>query len=308
MKYFTKEVRIALTGIVAIVILFVGINFLKGINVFKSSNTFYIRFHNINGLTVSSPVYANGYSVGIVRSIAYDYDRTDNVVVCVDLDENMVVPAGTRAELESQLMGGVTMSLVLGQNPTVHMNPGDTIEGGLHVGALNKLEAMIPTLEQMMPKLDSILGNLNRLTADPALAQTLQNTAALTANLKETSASLNTLMRNDVPQLTARLNRIGGNVETFTGQLAQTNIDSTINQVNTTLGSVTQLTNNLTSVTDQLNTKLNSKDNTLGLFLNDRSVYDNLNSTLSHADSLMIDLKSHPKRYVHFSIFGKKDK
>ena len=308
MKYFTKAVRIALTGIVAIVILFVGINFLKGINVFKSSNTFYIRFHNINGLTVSSPVYANGYSVGIVRSIAYDYDRTDNVVVCVDLDENMVVPAGTRAELESQLMGGVTMSLVLGQNPTVHMNPGDTIEGGLHVGALNKLEAMIPTLEQMMPKLDSILGNLNRLTADPALAQTLQNTAALTANLKETSASLNTLMRNDVPQLTARLNRIGGNVETFTGQLAQTNIDSTINQVNTTLGSVTQLTNNLTSVTDQLNTKLNSKDNTLGLFLNDRSVYDNLNSTLSHADSLMIDLKSHPKRYVHFSIFGKKDK
>lgn len=308
MKYFTKEVRIALTGIVAIVILFVGINFLKGINVFKSSNTFYIRFHNINGLTVSSPVYANGYSVGIVRSIAYDYDRTDNVVVCVDLDKNMVVPAGTRAELESQLMGGVTMSLVLGQNPTVHMKPGDTIEGGLHVGALNKLEAMIPTLEQMMPKLDSILGNLNRLTADPALAQTLQNTAALTANLKETSASLNTLMRNDVPQLTARLNRIGGNVETLTGQLAQANIDSTINQVNTTLGSVTQLTNNLTSVTDQLNTKLNSKDNTLGLFLNDRSVYDNLSSTLSHADSLMIDLKSHPKRYVHFSIFGKKDK
>ncbi len=308
MKYFTKEVRIALTVIVAGVILFVGINFLKGINVFKSSNTFYIRFHNINGLTVSSPVYANGYSVGIVRSIAYDYDRTDNVVVCVDLDKNMVVPAGTRAELESQLMGGVTMSLVLGQNPTVHMKPGDTIEGGLHVGALNKLEAMIPTLEQMMPKLDSILGNLNRLTADPALAQTLQNTAALTANLKETSASLNTLMRNDVPQLTARLNRIGGNVETLTGQLAQANIDSTINQVNTTLGSVTQLTNNLTSVTDQLNTKLNSKDNTLGLFLNDRSVYDNLSSTLSHADSLMIDLKSHPKRYVHFSIFGKKDK
>lgn len=308
MKYFTKEVRIALTVIVAGVILFVGINFLKGINVFKSSNTFYIRFHNINGLTVSSPVYANGYSVGIVRSIAYDYDRTDNVVVCVDLDKNMVVPTGTRAELESQLMGGVTMSLVLGQNPTVHMKPGDTIEGGLHVGALNKLEAMIPTLEQMMPKLDSILGNLNRLTADPALAQTLQNTAALTANLKETSASLNTLMRNDVPQLTARLNRIGGNVETLTGQLAQANIDSTINQVNTTLGSVTQLTNNLTSVTDQLNTKLNSKDNTLGLFLNDRSVYDNLSSTLSHADSLMIDLKSHPKRYVHFSIFGKKDK
>ena len=263
MKYFTKEVRIALTAIVAIIILFVGINFLKGINVFKSSNTYYIRFSNINGLTVSSPVYANGYSVGIVRSIAYDYDRTDRVVVCVDLD--------------------------------------------MHVGALNKLEAMIPTLEQMMPKLDSIMGNLNRLTADTALVQTLRNTAELTANLKETSASLNSLMRSDVPRLTARLDRIGGHVETLTGNLAAVDIDSTVNQVNATLGSVEQLTGNLNAVTEMLDTKLNSRDNTLGLFLNDRSVYDNLNSTLSHADSLVIDLKAHPKRYVHFSVFGKKD-
>lgn len=307
MKYFTKEVRIALTAIVAIIILFVGINFLKGINVFKSSNTYYIRFSNINGLTVSSPVYANGYSVGIVRSIAYDYDRTDRVVVCVDLDKSMTVPQGTRAELESQLMGGVTMSLVLGPNPTALMHPGDTIEGGMHVGALNKLEAMIPTLEQMMPKLDSIMGNLNRLTADTALVQTLRNTAEITANLKETSASLNSLMRSDVPRLTARLDRIGGHVETLTGNLAAVDIDSTVNQVNATLGSVEQLTGNLNAVTEMLDTKLNSRDNTLGLFLNDRSVYDNLNSTLSHADSLMIDLKAHPKRYVHFSVFGKKD-
>lgn len=308
MKYFTKEVKIALMAIVAIVLLFIVINFLKGINLFTSSNTYYVKFKDINGLVVSNPVYANGYSVGIVRSIDYDYDRTDNVVVCVELDKAMSVPAGTRAELESELMGGVKMSLVLGPNPTVNLSPGDTISGGMHVGAINKLEAMIPVFESILPKLDSIMSNLNRLTADPALAQTLQNTAELTANLKETSASLNNIMKDDVPQLVNKLDHIGGNVEKLTDDLARVDVDGTMQQVNATLEGVENVTNNLTTTTDLLNTKLNSCDNTLGLFLNDRALYDNLNSTMSHADSLMIDLKARPKRYVHFSIFGKKDK
>ena len=100
------------------------------------------------------------------------------------------VPYGTRAELESELMGGVKFSLVLGPNPTKNLSVGDTISGGMHIGTLNKLEAMLPVVERMLPKLDSIMTNLNRLTSDPALAQTLHNTAEITSNLKETSASL----------------------------------------------------------------------------------------------------------------------
>ena len=308
MKFFTKEVKIALTAIAACVLLFIGINFLKGVNIFKSSNTYYIKFPDIAGLVVSNHVSANGYPVGIVREIRYDYHTTDNVVVCVELDKEMHVPAGTCAELESELMGGVKMTLVLGKNPTANLQPGDTLQGGMHIGAISKLEAMIPAIESVMPKLDSIMTNLNRLTADPALAQTLHNTAVITENLKETSVNLNRLMKNDVPQLTARFNRIGANVETLSAGLAKVDVDGTMKQVNTTLGSVQQVTSNLTTTTNMLNTKLNSRDNTLGLFLNDRSLYDNLNSTMSNADSLMIDLKAHPKRYVHFSIFGKKDK
>ncbi len=308
MKYFTKEVRIALTAIIAIVLLFYCINFLKGINLFKSSNTYNVAFDNIGGLAVSSPVYANGYPVGIVREIAYDYDRTDRVVVSVELDKEMKVPAGTRAELESELMGGVKMSLILGQNPTRHLAAGDTIMGGMHQGMMTQAEKLMPVLENMVPKLDSILTNLNKLTADPALAQTLSITAALTQDLKETTAALNGMMHNDVPRLMGRLDRIGTNVETLTGNLARVDIDSTMQQVNSTLCNVNCITTNLTATTDLLNTRLNSRDNTLGLFLNDRGVYDNLNSTLRNADSLMLDLRLHPKRYVHFSIFGRKDK
>lgn len=308
MKYFTKEVKIALTAIVAVVLLFIGINFLKGINIFESSNTFYVKFKDISGLTVSNAVYANGYPVGIVRSIAYDYHRSEGAVVGIELDDEMRVPAGTRAELDPQLMGGVNMNLILGPNPTVNLSPGDTISGGMHEGALSKMEAMIPTVVSIMPKLDSIMSNLNTLTSDSALLQTLHNTAELTAQLKETSVRLNAMMQGDVPRLTQRLHAVGTNMEKLTGNLAAVDVNATMQKVDATLDGVQQFSVRLNTVADQFDQKLNSTDNTLGLFLNDRSVYDNLSGTLRHADSLMIDLKAHPKRYVHFSVFGKKDK
>lgn len=304
----SKEVKIALMAIVAIVLLWIGLNFLKGINIFSSTNTYYVKFHNIQGLAVSNAVYANGYPVGIVRDIKYDYSRTDNVVVCIELDKSMNVPVGTTAELESELMGGVKMSLVLGPNPTQNLSVGDTITGGIHEGAMTKLEAMLPAVESLLPKLDSIMGNLNRLTADPALAEMLHNTAEITNNLKESTAALNTMMHDEVPGLMAKANRIGSNLESVSDQLAQTDIKGTVDNANATLAGLRQTTDNLNQTTNYLSGKLQSRDNTLGLFLNDRGVYDNLNGTLRHADSLMIDLKAHPKRYVHFSIFGKKDK
>lgn len=308
MKFFTKEVKIAIMAIVAIILLFVGINFLKGVNLFKGSNSYYITFTDIHGLAVSNPVYANGFPVGIVRDVEYDFSRTDKVVVRVELDKNMRVPVGTYADLEAELMGGVKMSLVLGKNPALNLEPGDTLRGGLHEGAMGKLEAMLPALEGMMPKLDSILTNLNRLTADPALAQTLRNTAELTAELKEAAGGLNGMMKQDMPRMVSKFDRIGTNVETLTGNLAKVDVDGTMKQVEATLSGVRQVTDDLSATTGSLNTRLNSRDNTLGLFLNDRSVFDNLNSTLSHADSLMIDLKTNPKRYVHFSVFGRKSK
>ena len=267
-KIFTKEIKIALTAIVAIVLLFVGINFLKGVNLFKKSNLYIIKFNDITGLAVSNPVYANGYAVGIVREITYDYDHPGNVAVGVELDSKMRVPAGTRAELATEMLGGAVMNLVLGPDPLHTLEPGDTIPGGPKNGLMNKLEQAAPTVMALIPKLDSILTNINRITGDPALMQTLNNAAELTAQLKTTTASVNHLLKNDVPQLTAKLNRIGSNMEILSGHLANVPV----------------------------------------LLLNDRKLYDNINTTISSADSLVTDLKANPKRYVHFSLFGRKGK
>lgn len=308
MKFFTKEVKIALTAIVAAALLFFIINFFKGINLFSPTNHYVVRFDNVAGLTVSAPVYANGYPVGTVRSISYDYASRDRVMVDVELDDEMRIPAGTRAELASQMLGGVTMSLILGPNPADVLSPGDTVEGGVHQGAIEKLEAMMPVIETMVPKIDSILTNINRLTGDPALAATLQNAAALTADLRTTTRQLNTLMENDVPQLTAHLNKIGANVETLSGNLAQVDVKGTVDNVNATLRDAQGFVQTMNSLTQNLDGKMRADDNSLGLLLSDRQLYDNLNSTVRSADSLLIDLRQHPKRYVHFSLFGRKDK
>ena len=308
MKIFNREVKIALTAIVAIVLVYLLINFMKGINVFKSSNTYYVRFDNIAGLAVSNAVYANGYPVGIVRGIQYDYGNHERVVVAIELDKEMHMPRGTKAELVTSLMGGVTMSLMLGPNPTDNLAQGDTISGGLHEGAVEKVEALMPTIMDMLPKLDSIVTNIARLSADPALAQTLRNTAEITNNLRRTSAKLDAMVGRDLPQMMQNLNKTSRNVERLSNNLAAINLQETMNEVNASLAEVKQFSANINAMTYDLNSKLNSRDNTFGLLLNDRKLYDNLNRTVSSADSLLINIKAHPKRYVHFSIFGKKDK
>ena len=152
----------------------------------------------------------------------------------------------------------------------------------------------------MLPKLDSILTSVNTLLADPALAQSLHNVQTITDNLTTSSAELNTLMKQinrNVPTMMAKANSVLDNTDKLTGNLAALDLQSTKQQVDQTIANVQQLT-----------AKLNSKDNTLGLLMNDASLYNNLNTTMRSADTLLVNLREHPKRYVHFSIFGKKDK
>lgn len=302
----TREIKIALTAIAAGILLFVGINFLKGINIFESSNSYYVKFKDIKGLAVSNAVYANGYPVGIVRDINYNYSDNNGVVVRIELNKEMSVPKGTTAELELALMGGVTMNLILGANPSAIMAPFDTLSGGLHQGATEQVREMLPQVQQMLPKIDSILTNINRLTTSAELQQTLANTAEITERLKTTTARLDGLMAKDVPLMVAHLNRTAGNAATLSGNLAKIDVEGTMQNINGTLHDVRQMTGQLNSVMTDVQQKLNSKDNNLGAFLHDRTLYDHLNRTVVNADSLLYDVRKSPKRYIHFSIFGRK--
>lgn len=296
-KYITKEVKIGAAAIIALCVLVYGINYLKGIHLFKPASYFYVKFQNINGLTKSSPVYADGYSVGIVRALYYDYEHPGNVVAEIDVDPNLRIPKGSHAELATEMLGGVRMNLLLANNPRQRHEIGDTIPGSLNNGMMEKVGNMVPQIENMLPKLDSILASLNTLLANQAIPATLNNVQHLTASLAVTSHQLENLMNNDIPQLTSKLNTIGDNFITMSDNLKQIDYAAAMQKVDSTLANVKNLTD-----------KLNSKDNTVGLLFNDPTLYNNLNATTANAASLLEDLKSHPKRYVHFSLFGKKDK
>lgn len=300
MKYFTKEVRIALVAIVGVVILFFGMNFLKGLNVFSSQNEYGVNFTDITGLSASSPVYADGYKVGVVKNIIYDYTGTKGPKVIIGVDKQLRIPAGSSAEIESDMLGNVKINLLLANNPCERVNPGETFNGNVNNGAMGQLQNMIPTIEKMLPKLDSIMTSLNTILADPAIKESLHNVQNITANLTTSTEQLNTLMANvnrNMPAMMTKADKVLDNTQQFTANLAAVDVASTMKQVDQTIANVQELT-----------AKLNSKDGTLGLLMNDPSLYNNLSSTMRNADSLVIDLRQHPKRYVHFSIFGKKDK
>ena len=300
MKYFTKEVKIAIVAIAGLVVLFLGMNFLKGLDLFSSDSRYYISFKDISGLSSSCPIYADGYKVGVVRSINYDYGQTKDIVVEADINKDMRIPKGSSAEIVSDLMGNVKVNLLLANNMRERINPGETIVGGINDGAMGQVKDLIPVVEKMLPKLDSILANVNALLADPALSNSLHNVETITGNLTTSSRELNTLLsslNNSVPGLVNKAGRVMDNAQVLTGKLSNVDVQGTMDKVNATL-------DNVQAFTDQLNNNQGS----LGLLMKDPNLYYNLNSTVKHADSLMIDLKSHPKRYVHFSVFGKKDK
>jgi len=307
MKFFTKEVKVALAVICAIALLIYGINFLKGINLFQRSNLYYVAFNDIKGLGEANPVYANGYKIGIVRTIDYDYKHPGNVYVGVELEDNMHITEDSHAELVTEMLGGVTMNIVLGKSPRA-IAPGDTISGAPQVGALDQAAQMMPQLQAMMPKLDSILTSVNTLLANPALQQTLVNAAELTTELKTTTKNLNTLMEGDVKNMTANLAPATANLKSISDKLDQIDYVGTMNNVNKTMTDLQSLSANLNNSVNSTMDALNDQNSSLGLLMHDRALYDNLNKNLTSSDSLLVDLRLHPKRYVHFSLFGKKDK
>jgi len=300
MKPIAKEVKIAIVAIVAIVILFFGMQFLKGLTMFASGNTYYAHFNDVSGLSSSSPVYANGYRVGVVEAINYDYSRPDNVVATIGLNSEMRLPHGTRAEITSDMLGNVKLELRLAKGTTAMMERGDTIEGGASQGLMTKAANMVPQIEALLPKLDSILTSVNALLADPAIRKSLGNIEDITSNLTTTTAQLSLLSRQlhqQVPKMMAKADGVLENTESLTRQFNDINLPQTMQRVESTMANIEQAT-----------AALNSREGTLGLLMHDPGLYNNLNATMNSADSLLIDLRQHPKRYVNFSLFGRKDK
>lgn len=290
---FSKEATIGVVSIISLVLLYIGVNYLKGINLFRPANHYYVACSNVKDVTISSPVFVEGFKVGLVRSISYDYSTTGKILVEISLEESMRINKGSYISLEKTLLSGGELHIHLNKYVDEYLKSGDTIEGRSPEDMMASVqEKMLPQIIDLLPKLDSILYSLQILVSHPALSQSLDHIEKTTASLEISSRRLNQLLGNDVPVIASNLKTTTDNFAALSEEMKNLNLKGSIQSLNLTIDNLGQTT-----------TKLNAKDNSLGLLLNDTSLYNNLNKTVVNASDLLIDLKQNPKRYVRFSLF-----
>lgn len=303
-----KNVLIGLTVVVSICILYWGIEYLKGINLLKPANFYYAKFEKVNGLTVASPVTVNGFKVGQVREITYDYD-TNQISVELSFEKGLKIPDGSTITFSNELLGAAALQLNLGASKT-YMEVGSVIPTQMQGGLMDKVgNDMMPALVSILPKVDSIVGSVNQILANPAIAASVTRCDAITRELAASSAQLTELMASlnkavpgmvhnangvlaNANALTGDLRTTTGNLNTITGNLKELPLDTSLNRINATLANVQRLT-----------AKLNNENSSLGMLLNDKKLYQNATNTVASLDSLLQDVKKHPKKYVTIKVF-----
>ena len=292
----TRELWVGFLGILALLILYVLINFFKGVSLMDEENVFYARFDNIEGIVQTSPVYVNGYKVGNVRDIVYDFENGNGVIVAMSVDRRLKIPKDSHAEVNTALLGSSTINIVTGKH-NAFLSPGDTISGFLNGGAMAEASKMLPTVADVIPKVDSVLVSLNNLLTDPAIKNSLTNVELLTAQLNGTVAELDKLIKGDVKKAAGKLVALEDEMLELSSKLNEIEYKELVASLEASLKNIEEVT-----------ASLNNGEGTAGKLLKDDTLYIKLNETCDAAKALLEDLKQNPKRYVHFSVFGNKEK
>lgn len=314
----SNETKIGSLTAIAIVLLILGFNFLKGKTFFGKSHNLFAKYTNVQGLQPSNPVVINGLQVGTVYSITTDKNMKE-ILVNMNLTKDVNIPVNSVAIIKPSLLGTTSVEITLGDASTyIPMN--DTIStkpsSGVFTDVLSKVDPVLYQVTKAVTSIDSILGKVNQVldpNAKNNISAMLANLNTTTANLTTASASLTTLLNTQTGALAGTLN----NLNSFTSNLDKNNgkITSLVDNLDKTATNLSQL--DLQKTLDVLNTtigdlkatigKLNTTGGTAGLLLNDTKLYNNLTATANKLNLLIDDLKTNPKRYINISVFGKKN-
>lgn len=297
-KNFKSEAKIGLIVLAAFAVFVWGLNYLKGVNLLNPTNHYYVNFTQVDGLVKSSPVMLDGFQVGLVRDVRYQYNNPGHITIDLDLNTKLRLPQGSKAIIQSALIGNPTVVLQLGDPTAKLLKSGDTLVAERILGIMDQMQdGVLADVQRMIQRTDSLLASVETLVNNGSLNHSLTSIEKTSKELSLLSVKLNKSMD--------KLPGILDNVDDMTAQFSAAG--SKINQID-----VASLNKTLTQL-ENITLKLNSTDNSMGLLLNDKSLYQNLSSatfnlstTASSANELLLDLKASPKRYVHFSLFGAK--
>ncbi|MDD7438656.1 MAG: MlaD family protein [Bacteroidales bacterium] len=288
-----KTILIGITAIVTLLIFYFGFNYLKGIHVFSKSVTYYATFDNVQGLDRSTKVFVNGYRVGNVRKIDFDYRGFNGAVVELALNSSLKIPRGSKLLIKNNPLGGGSITLLLPEEINDYLSKNDTIRGEQSTDMMAKLtEELIPNLNAAILSLDTLVGSVGGLVNNPDIPKTLAQLNATTSALQGSSMKLNHMMDHQVPAILGNVERSTQSIQDVAGQVAGADFEKT-------LADFTQVVTDLRKLSGQLA----KEDSSLGLLLNDKGLYQKLDAAVHSADSLLKDIQKNPKRYVSFSVF-----
>jgi phospholipid/cholesterol/gamma-HCH transport system substrate-binding protein len=310
----TNETKIGVLTVVGIAVLMLGYSYLKGNDVFSGSNKFYAIYRNVEGLTLSKPILVNGFQIGHVSNMTLQTESGFTIVE-FKVDPKYPIPANTLAKLEStDLLGSKAIIFELGNSREL-AESSDTLRADIQGSLAQSLQPVQRKAEMLMEKVDSSLAAINKILNPEfqrnvdrsflSIANSLQTLEGTTKKIDRLvgaqSAHINGIMTNaeaitvSLRGSTGRLNTTTANFEKLSSDLANSNIKQTLDNANKAMADLQ------TTVA-----KINDGKGSLGLLLNDDQMYKNLNEASGNLNNLFIDLKAHPKRYVSFSVFGRK--
>jgi phospholipid/cholesterol/gamma-HCH transport system substrate-binding protein len=313
MKKISNEIKVGVTALLTIVVFIWLYSFLKGKDFLKSTAIYYTIYDKVGGLAESSPVEVNGYKVGVVRSLEFTSPESGKLLVEFSVNKNFKLPKNTVAEIVPvSLLGGMKVQFVYGNGPGTYKE-GDTIPGRLAESLIDKIDTEIlpvkEKLSNLIVVLDSVISSVDEIM-NPEFKKQLSGTIA---HLNSTTGSIDRALGSKEKELAETLD----NINKFTRMLSDnsgkmTKTFTNLESISDTLaasdiaGSVTNLKASLVKAVSLMD-NLNKGKGSAGQFLTNDTLYTNLSSSLESLNMLLKDMKSNPKRYVHFSLFGKKN-
>lgn len=316
----SNETKVGALTVIAVTLIILGFNFLKGRTIFKSGTFIYAKYTDTKGLIVSNPVFVNGFQVGTVFEIENMNDNLSELVVCIKLNQLYKIPKNSVATIQENPLGTNAINIVPGKS-TLMIHSGDTIKtapaASLLGDFMNTLSPLGEQIKNTITSLEKVLGNVNKTLDDENRQHfkvILENLASTTISLNKSIQSVETMMNKQNGSIT----KTADNLNAFTSNLNQNNqkISNILSNLDSTSKAIKDADLNKTikdiqaaliGLTTTIN-KINNGNGTAAKLLNDPNIYTQLQSTIKSVNTLVDDIKVHPKRYVGISVFGKKDK
>ncbi len=305
----SKEIKVGLLAVVALIALAIGFNFLRGSNLLSSDRTYYAVYPNVDGLNVGAPVILNGIKVGQVKNLSLQPDKGNTVRAAMEMDKGLQVGDSTVASLGGSLLGSKTITLSLGHD-SKKFSGGEELQTTSSAGIAGLAAALQARALPVLTSLDSTLRHVNGIINQDAetnirgtLTGARESTVALQRLITSNQANINQITRNfaqmsvALNKTTAKLDRIASNFGQLSDSLKSAPVGPALRNLNSTL---VEAQTSLKGVSAALNDKTGS----LGKLINDSTLYRNLSATAASSNALISDLQANPKRYVHFSVFG----